>query len=246
MNILSVSYGNDSVAMIQWAHERGLKDVWCVYCDTGWSSPTWPARVRECEAKARDYGFRTVRVNSIGMESLVRIKKAFPRDGMQFCTTHLKGLPFLEWADEADPARTAVVLIGKRREESVKRRNTREIIGEGSEYHGDRKVWHPLCHMTEQERDELIHRLGMPILPHRSLECNPCVNANKKDLRRLTLGEIERVSALEVEIAQPMFRAKKIGALGIYGAIAWAKDGKKRGDIEEEFATCDQLWGCGT
>ena len=34
MYIISASYGNDSVAMIRWAYERGLKDVHVVYIDT--------------------------------------------------------------------------------------------------------------------------------------------------------------------------------------------------------------------
>ena len=38
MHVLFCSYGNDSIALIQWAHERGLKDVVCLYSDTGWSA----------------------------------------------------------------------------------------------------------------------------------------------------------------------------------------------------------------
>lgn len=41
MNVISVSYGNDSLAMIQWAHENGLDDVIVVYIDTGWSGESW-------------------------------------------------------------------------------------------------------------------------------------------------------------------------------------------------------------
>jgi hypothetical protein len=98
---------------------------------------------------------------------------------------------------------------------------------------------------TEKQRNELLRRAGFDVLPHRSLECNPCVNANREDFKRLTPGEIERVSELEVEISQPMFRAKRFGALGIHGVIAWAKDGRKRGDIEEEEGYCAGLFGCG-
>ena len=37
--VISVSYGNDSLAMIQWAHENSLDafgNVVVTYCDTGW------------------------------------------------------------------------------------------------------------------------------------------------------------------------------------------------------------------
>lgn len=242
---ISVSYGNDSMAMIQWAYEKGLSDVAVVYCDTGWASPGWIQRVELGEAKAKEYGFATVRTKSIGMAELVRIKKGFPGSGQQFCTAHLKGLPFLEWIDEADPNREAMVLVGKRREESEKRKDTPEFIY-NSEFHGDRTLWHPLYLHSEVERDALLERSGIEKLPHRSKECSPCVNANRADFLRLTPGEIERVSGLEVEISKPMFRAKRFGALGIHGVMVWAKEGRSRPQFDEEEAACAGLFGCGT
>lgn len=244
MHVISSSYGNDSVALIQWAHDRALPEVTVAYCDTGWASPPWGRRVIEGERLARSYGFKTVQCKSLGMEELVRMKKGWPGNGQQFCTAHLKGLPFLQWLDEADPERKSVVLIGKRRAESVKRRDTPEFI-ESSEYHGERKVWHPLYLHTDEQRNELLARAGFQPLPHRSLECNPCVNANRADFLRLTRGEIERVNDLEVEIGQPMFRAKRFNAMGIHGVIAWAKDGRDRGSIEAEESECASLFGCG-
>lgn len=99
--------------------------------------------------------------------------------------------------------------------------------------------------LSAEMRNELLNRAGIEILPHRSLECNPCVNANRDDFLRLTKGEIERVNDLEVEISHPMFRAKRFGAMGIHGVIVWAKDGRKRGNIEEEESNCAGLFGCG-
>jgi len=244
MYVISASYGNDSMAMIQWAHERGLSGVYVVYCDTGWAAPGWSARIAEGEALAKSHGFTPHRVESIGMEELVRMKQGFPGNAQQFCTAHLKGLPFLEWIEAADPERRAVVLIGKRREESPARADTPEFI-ESSEYHAGRKVWHPLYLHTEAMRDSLLKRAGVQILPHRSDECFPCVNSNRADFLRLTPGAIERVCSLEVETSQPMFRAKRFGALGIHGVIAWAKDGRDRGSIDDEEAACAGLFGCG-
>ncbi len=243
---ISVSYGNDSIALMQWAYERGLRGgVAVTYCDTGWSAPGWPQRVIEGERFARSLGYTPIRCSSIGMQELVRTRKGFPGNAQQFCTAHLKGLPFLEWIDEVDPDGDAIVMIGKRREESVKRRQTREIIGEGSEYHGMRKVWHPLYAHTKAERDALLSRASFEVLPHRSDECSPCVNANREDFLRLTPGTIERVNDLEVDVGQPMFRAKRFGAMGIHGVIQWAKYGRDRGDIDAETAQCDSLFGCG-
>ena len=121
MNIISSSYGNDSAALIQWAHERDLPDVHVVYCNTGWAAPWWGTRVDKLSKWARSLGFQTHEVKSLGMAELVRTKKGWPGNGQQFCTAHLKGLPFLEWADESDPECKATVLIGKRRAESAAR-----------------------------------------------------------------------------------------------------------------------------
>jgi len=244
MNVISSSYGNDSVALIRWAIEASLSNVHVVYCDTGWASPGWPQRVEKMSALARSYGFQTHTAKSMGMEELVRFKKGFPGNGLQFCTQHLKGVPFLQWIDEADPSFEAVVLIGKRRAESHARAQTPEFI-DASEYHGGRKVWHPLYLHTDEERNGLLERAGVEVLPHRSLECNPCVNGNRADFLRLTPGEIERVNDLEVEIGKPMFRPKRFNALGIHGVIMWARDGRSRASIDNEEQTCAGLFGCG-
>ena len=245
VNIISSSYGNDSIALIQWARESSMQNVIVAYCDTGWAAPDWPMRVDRGEAFAKSSGFTVARCKSIGMTELVRTKKGWPGNGQQFCTAHLKGLPFLTWADEIDRDCEAVVMIGKRRAESEARKNIPEYI-KGSEYHGGRMLRHPLFMHTDEQRNALLDRAGFQVLPHRSKECNPCVNANRGDFLRLTAGEIERVNDLEVEISQPMFRAKRFNALGIHGIIAWAKDGRKRGSIENEESECASLFGCGT
>lgn len=244
MNVISSSHGNDSMALIQWAHETGLPDVTVAYCNTGWGAPGWPQRVDRGDALAKSYGFSTVHCISIGMPTLVRERKGWPGNGMQFCTTHLKIIPFLEWIDAADPGCKALVLIGKRRAESEARKNTPEFV-ESSEIHGGRKVWHPLFAHSDEERNVLLSRAGFDPLPHRSKECSPCVNANRSDFLRLTPGEIERVSDLEAEIGKPMFRPKRFNAMGIHGVIKWAKDGRDRGSIDDEENDCASLFGCG-
>ena len=72
---ISASYGNDSMAMMQWAAERGLQGVTVAYCNTGWSAPGWEQRVAEGEALAKRLGFETVHLHSMGMEALVRMKQ---------------------------------------------------------------------------------------------------------------------------------------------------------------------------
>lgn len=248
MHVISASYGNDSVAMIQFAWERELTDVHVTYCDTGWSAEWWPVRVEAGERLAKRYGFVTHRVNSIGFAKLARIKSGFPANGLQFCTAHLKGVPFLQWADEIDPGAEALILIGKRRAESAARAAIPEFVP-NSDYHGGRTIWHPLFRHTDAERDALLSSAGFEPLPHRSLECNPCVNANRSDFRRLTDAEIKKVADLESEIGKPMFRPERFGATGIVGVVNWAKysPGQAKAGQDDLFDLgCGSPFGCGT
>lgn len=234
---ISSSYGNDSVAMIQWAHEQRLQGVSVVFVDTGWSAPGWLDRVAKMEAWVQSLGFVVVHLKAeVGFEDLMVQKKGFPSQRYQWCSAMLKGIPFLNWIDDADPDCSSVVMIGKRREESQERADTEEFI-ESSEYHGERKVWHPLYLHTNKMRDELLERAGVNPLPHRSKECAPCVNANRGDLRQLTESDIARVEALETAVGKTMFRPKRHGgAKGIRRVVAWAyADHGKYDDRQESM-----------
>lgn len=249
MNVISSSYGNDSIALIQWAHENNLPDVIVAYCDTGWAAPGWDQRVAQGEFLCDLYGFEVAHIHSIGMEELVKMKKGWPCNQYQFCTMHLKGVPFLEWLDPIDPTHQANVLIGKRRAESKKRADTPCYIM-NSEYHGERMVFHPLYLLSHEERDELVKRAGMEILPHRSQECSPCVNANRDDFLLLTKEQIENVNRIECDLGKPMIRPKRYQGMGIYGVMMWAKYGTqlKRENMDDdpmEDEGCGSPFGCG-
>lgn len=223
MNVISSSYGNDSVAMIQWAHEAGLPDVHVLFIDTGWAATGWLDRVSKAEEWVKSLGFNAVRLTpEVQFEELMRSKKGFPSQRYQWCSVHLKGVPFLGWIDEADKECKATVLIGKRRDESPERADTAEFIA-SSEYHGGRRVWHPLFLHTDADRNALLKRAGFEPLPHRSRECSPCINSNRADLRLLDETDIAKVEALESEVGKTMFRpARHNGAVGVRKVIAWA------------------------
>jgi 3'-phosphoadenosine 5'-phosphosulfate sulfotransferase (PAPS reductase)/FAD synthetase len=53
MNVISSSYGNDSVALMQWAKERSLPDVTVAYCNTGWAAP---GLARHARPEGRGHG----------------------------------------------------------------------------------------------------------------------------------------------------------------------------------------------
>lgn len=221
--VVSSSYGNDSVAMIQWALEHGLRDVAVVFIDTGWSAPGWLDRVARLEGWVSSIGFVPVHLDpAVQFEELMVRKKGFPSQRYQWCSGMLKGIPFLNWIDDVDVDLAATVLIGKRREESRDRADTPEFVY-GSEYHGGRTVWHPLYLHSAADRDALLGRAGVEPLPHRSRECAPCINANRADLRQLSEEDIARVETLEAKTGKTMFRPKRHGgAKGIRRVIAWA------------------------
>jgi len=245
---ISSSYGNDSCALIQWAHESGLDlvgDVYVTFIDTGWSAANWPARVASMEKWVASLGFNPVQLKGTEpFADLMERKKGFPNQQYQWCSGNLKGIPFLHWADQNDPDGEAWVLIGKRREESKDRENTPEFVEE-SEYHGNRKVWHAIYDKSDEGRDELLHRAGIKPLPHRSQECAPCVNANRADFLLLTEDEIQRVEDLESEVGQTMFRPKRYatkkypnGCHGIRQVIQWARKAPLEPDEPTGYSKC--------
>lgn len=249
--VIFASYGNDSIALIQLAHEKKLTDVHVAFTDTGWAADWWIDRVTKAEEWVRSLGFTPHRLKSEGMEALVSRKKAWPRGGggkFQFCTEALKKEPARAWLDLNDPMKEATCMTGVRREESENRKDAPEWVEE-SESHGGRELWQPLVRHTEAERDSLIKKTPMPILPFRSKECYPCANATKQELRHL--DEPARYKVWRIEQAQGinskgnprvMFSPEKHnGAVGIDAVIEAAKH-----DTDDLFqtSTCESGW-CG-
>lgn len=235
--VCCVSWGNDSIALVQFLHEEGLTDVACLYNDTGWSMPAhgnyeaWSDRVERMEAWAQSLGYRFARTASEGMEALVHRKKGWPRQGMQFCTEALKLGPTLDWLALNDPDKLAICVNGKRRAESQERAATVEWIEE-SGAHGGRRLWQPLHDHDAAARDALIQRAGHEVLPFKSKECMLCVNTGRDGLLtapEVAVAWVERVEGdlgVGVTSGKPktMFRpARKMGATGIREVIEWAK-----------------------
>lgn len=253
MHVLFCSYGNDSIALIQWAHERGLKNVVCLYSDTGWSASWWANRVAQGETLAQGYGFTTARTESEGMLALVKRKRGWPGAGGQgqFCTAELKVLPALEWLDANDLDKDATALTGVRRSESRHRSDAEEHIVE-SERHGGRELWQPLVRHTDEMRDALIQRAGFEVLKHRSLECYPCIKANIDDIRLLSEDRIRLIDITEKDLGftkkgkpRVMFRtARRKGAVGIRAVVQWATAPRSRDQMEMFPAQCDSGY-CG-
>jgi len=244
--IVNASYGNDSIALIQLCHEVRAQNVTIVFHDTGWARHSWKDRVAAGEAWAKSLGFGVSRTSSVGMESLVRARKAWPRQGMQFCTTELKIKPAIKWLDEHDPERKGICLIGVRRAESANRASFPRMLHDSAN-HGGRLVLAPMVDFTDDQRDAFIHRAGFEVLPHRSMECAPCINSNKADLRELTEAEIAAIERLETDLGttskgkpRTMFRPyRHMGATGIREVVRWAHTDRGQYDPTEGAGNCD-------
>jgi len=246
--LIFASYGNDSIALIQWAHENiHEKKISVLHSNTGWAHPKWENRVKKGELFAQSFGMDTHQTKCEGMESMIKRKKGWPQGGAAaFCTSILKVLPALEFMDEFDPDVTLTCMTGIRREESQNRKNMPEFIEE-SERHGGRKLWSPMVEFSESDRNELITRAGFEILPHRSRECYPCVHANRNDLWDLEEDTIQNIERIEGELGigvrsgKPkwMFRPKRHkGAQGIREVVMWAKDSLHKTEDQVELFPC--------
>jgi 3'-phosphoadenosine 5'-phosphosulfate sulfotransferase (PAPS reductase)/FAD synthetase len=252
--VIFVSYGNDSVALIQWAHEHDLAGVAVVFTDTGWAAEGWMERVECCENWVRSLGFAPYRTSSIGFRQLARDKKGFPTQRYQWCSYVLKIEPGQRWLNSHDPDARAVCLIGVRREESQERSDFPEWLVR-SPNHGGRVVIAPFATWTIEQRNELIQRAGFEVLPHRSRECK-CINSTRADMRRYTDADWNDIASAEAEIGKPMFRPHRhMGARGAAEVRKWANsergkykppnpdDGVPPDDLpDEDMGGCKPGW----
>lgn len=241
--ICFVSYGNDSIALLQWAIDNLISkgsSVVAAHSDTGWAAEWWQNRVSEAQRWAASEGIHCATIPSMGMVELVKSRKAWPRQGMQFCTTELKIGPAKKWMDVIDPGLESVCMVGVRRAESRSRRQW-QVWVEESENHGGRSLWSPLATFCDRQRDELIAKSPFGILPHRSMECYPCINSNRSDLRNLTEDRIKEIEEFEKSLGttskgkpRTMFRPyRHMGAIGIREVYRWAMS--KRGQYEQDI-----------
>lgn len=229
--LVASSFGNDSVATIQFML-NGSYDFSVVYNDTGWARHDWPARVQMFSEWLFNKGITLHITKSVGMKELVQQKKGWPMpaSAMQFCTGELKEKPTELLMQKIDPDCELVIVTGRRREESQNRANL-PLWQYESAKHGGRDVWNPIAMLNEPERNELIKQAGFEVMPHSSMECYPCVCANKSDLAALkqTPDRITEIERLEIEMGftknqkpRTMFRPYRVGGgVGIRQAVMW-------------------------
>lgn len=262
MIVAFTSMGNDSIALISYLRDLKAENVHIVYSNTGWAHTDWQARVEECQNWVKQMGMTFHTTFSEGMEALVKRKKGWPRNGLQFCTEELKIIPAMKLLDQIDPNKTAICCTGKRRAESRERQHTPEYVYD-SPAHNGRTVWNPLFNHDDAMRDDLLKSAGFEPLPYKSRECYPCINSKRSQLRELAQDEqrISEIEAIEEEMGvspktgkpKTMFRPyRHMGATGIREVIKWAEAergqyGSDQIDLLDDGTgqDCDSGW-CGT
>lgn len=204
--VIRSNYGDESIALIQWFYQHrsaDIKNIFVCYIDTGWAAQNWHLRVERGEALATRYGFEVVRLEApYRFEDLAKQRNSIPTPKFQWCAGFLKGVPFLQWLDEIDPAGEWLVALPKR--QAIYRKTIPERI-EHCEHHGERTVWHPLLHLDNQQRNDLLKAAGIEALYHRSLECDPCVNASLLEIKKLAKLDQEKAQRLETDLNQLFF-----------------------------------------
>lgn len=206
--IVRSQYGDESIALVQFLYENQdfcnlFNKIIIVYINTGWCSQTWPQRIEAGEAHAHRCGFESIRLTApASFETLVLERKNFPSSKFQWCAGFLKGFPLLSWLDTLDPEAQWCIAIAKRQD--LYRQSLPEYI-ESCEYHGERKVWHPILNLSSEERDQLLSRAGFSTLNHRSLECEPCVNSHAEDLKNMLPADTLKLRKLERRIGKTLF-----------------------------------------
>ena len=249
MYVIFGNYGDETIALMQWAHERQLAAVTVVHIDTGWAAAGWQARVEQAQAYAKQCTFKVATLPAKkNFAQLMKAQKNFPTTKFQWCAGFLKGLAFLEWLDQVDPAAEATILMGLRRAISGSHINLPEFVEESSQF-GERKMWYPLFACSNEQRDRLIQSAGFEILNHRSLECDPCVNNTPIDFIRLQNADIEKTAMLEQQLDKFMFAPQSYGdSQGIKQVVAWIKknDTVAKSNGSEQFDMgCGAPFGCG-
>lgn len=254
MNIIFGNYGNDTLALIQWAYSQKLSNVIVVSTNTGWAASNWSDHVAVCREFVKARGFKSIELKpAMSFAQLVKHRRNFPSPKFHWCANFLKGLTLLDWLDEYDVFNEAVILLAKRRAEAKASHDLPEFV-EQHELYEDRKVWYPLYKHSLQQRDLLIKQAGFDIMKHRSLECDPCIYNQRRDFLKIHSSDVSHVSKIEGEISRNMFPPEQFdGAQGFEHVVKWVKqhpdevnnEDAGNGERDVYYTGCGSEFGCG-
>ena len=238
MHCIISNFGDDSIALIQWAYDNQLDSLVVLSVDTGWQASSWHTRLKQAQKWLNTLGVTHHHLkNEHGFAELVQARKQFPSQQFHWCAGFLKGIVLLNWLEHNDEDGEATILLANRRDMSKLQSDLPEKIAE-SERFDDREVYYPLANFCRTQRDALITKTPFKKpLNHRSLECQPCTHLTQRDIPNLSDEDINKVTSLENSIDQNMFQ---------HGFKEHCRLIQKNTNYYDEFAkTCGWDYGCG-
>jgi 3'-phosphoadenosine 5'-phosphosulfate sulfotransferase (PAPS reductase)/FAD synthetase len=241
--IVRANYSQETIVLLAHLSQQGqynaYKKKYAVYIETGWGAEGWLSHVERGERLAKQLGFIPIRLSSpASFESLMRDRGDFPSQKFQWCAGMLKDIPLINWLDEHDPTGEWVIAIPKR--QALARTTIPEVIHE-CPYHGDRKVIHPILHLTEQDKADYLAQYSFQDALVRSLECEPCVNLRQSEIAELKYSDIEKTFQLE------KFLQKTLFPTDIKSQVQSAKECVKEIGLQRDSFNrgCGDPFGCG-
>lgn len=227
MHILIGNFSDYTLALLAFAQQKQLKNLYVISIDTGWGADAWQARVDLIERWVKAQHFEWVRLKPENdFTALIRERREFPSVRFQWCASLLKGLPILNWLDKHDPKAEATLLLPKT--PLIDQACKTEWI-ESYEPMGDRRLWFPLYPFSEKEINALAISTGMGLWQHPSLECAPCIHHQAKT-RALYLKQNCPHFPLETALKQTFPTGDAVTESSLFAAY-------QRG--------CGNLFGCG-
>lgn len=198
--------GNGTIAALQWVLTQSIPNVEFISIATGFSDAAWEERLQTIHAFAKKHGLREQRLAAQPLPLWIRTKNSFPSKKFPWCAQMLKGLVINDYLDDIDPRGQAIVILAKRHQDSRASQQLPEWI-DRSPHFAERRVWHPLWQITDADCQQLVHTAGYSWLPHRSLECDPCIYNTPQDFARIPTEALSRTEALEQDMKMTMFGA---------------------------------------
>jgi 3'-phosphoadenosine 5'-phosphosulfate sulfotransferase (PAPS reductase)/FAD synthetase len=242
--IIIGNFGNHSLAVMQALIERGVQGLHFVYVNTGWAAAGWFDRVFAYSEYARQHGVKVqeLKVQATFSEMVID-RQQFPSPKFQWCASFLKGLTIINHLDNCDPSCEALIISGKRRQDSRRYATLQEFDYEDEFYQG-RTLWYPLFQLSDSEFVQLVKRTGFPFEPQPSLECSPCIHTKPEELSQVDPQSLARLEALEHEIGQTMYQGPIKGLCSTMEPARLLEREKKPG-LQQFDRGCGAPWGCG-
>lgn len=247
-HILVGNFGNQSIALLQWAIVSGLSNSYFVSIDTDWAGKGWDRRVAKGQGYARAHQVKPIQLTPpIYFTDLVRQRGEFPSQQFKWCASLLKGSTLNDWLDEIDPNCQAVILLAKQKATSSRYNDLTEFIEE-SEYYGGRKVWYPLIEHTLAQRNALIAQTPFELISTRSLECEPCIYTAAEELGEVHPDDMNKLHTLEQQIGQSMCAsncsARSLETNSVKDKMI-SPQSKEINFLKAIAMGCGSPWGCG-